>query len=84
MTGAEAERRSARVDVVPVVVAVGDTQVTSVLVAVAVGVTDKGGLVVVVDEGVGDSDEVGSVGNLVRVSICRLFEFRILDIDLHR
>lgn len=74
----ETEGRTARVDVVPVVVVLGDVQVTGVLIAVAVGVSDQGGLPVVVDEGVRDSDEVGSVGNLVRVSICRLFEFRIL------
>lgn len=80
----ETEGRTAGVDVGPVVVVLSDVQVTGVLVAVAVGVSNQGGLPVVVDVGVGDSDEVGSVGNLVRVSICRLFGFRILDIDLHR
>lgn len=74
----ETEGRTARVDVVPVVVVLGDVQVTGVLIAVAVGVSDQGGLPVVVDEGVRDSDEVGSVGNLVHVSICRLLEFDIL------
>lgn len=65
MTSAKAEGGSARVDVVPVVVAVGNAKVTSVLGTVAVGVSDKGGLVVIVDEGVGDSDVVSSVGDLM-------------------
>jgi hypothetical protein len=68
----EAEGRTTRVDVVPVVVVLGDAQVTGVLIAVAVRVTDQGGLPVVVDEGVGHSDEVGSVGKLVHISICGL------------
>lgn len=68
VAGAEAERGSARVDVVPVVVGVGDAEVALVLVAVAVGVADQRGLVVVVDEGVGDGDEVGGVGQLDGVS----------------
>lgn len=70
MAGTEAERRSARVDVVPVVVAVGNAEVTGVLGAVAVGVSDEGGLVVVVDEGVGDSDVVGGMGELFCISVC--------------
>lgn len=70
MTGTETEGRTARVDVVPVVVAVGNTEVTGVLVAVAVGVSDKGCLPVVVDEGVGDSDVVGGVSELFRISVC--------------
>lgn len=68
MAGTEAERGSAGVDVVPVVVGVGDGEVAAVLVLVAVGVADQGGLPVVVDEGVGDGHVVGAVGNLVVVS----------------
>lgn len=65
MASTEAERGTAGVDVVPVVVGIGDGQVAAVLVLVAVGVADQGGLPVVVDEGVGDGDVVGSVGDLV-------------------
>lgn len=42
---AEAEGRSTRVDVAPVVVCVGDVQVTGVFGAVGVGVANQGGLV---------------------------------------
>lgn len=42
---AEPEGRSTRVDVAPVVVRVGDVQVTGVFGAVGVGVANKGGLV---------------------------------------
>lgn len=42
---AEPEGRSTRVDVAPVVVRVGDVQVTGVFGAVGVGVADQGGLV---------------------------------------
>lgn len=68
VASAEAERGSARVDVVPVVVVLGDVQVASVLTAVAVRVSDQGSLVVVVDEGVGHSNVVGSMGKLLDVS----------------
>jgi len=50
--GAEAEQGLARVDVLPVVVGVGDVQLALVLVAVAVAVADQGGLEVVVEVGV--------------------------------
>ena len=72
MAGTEAERGGTGVDVVPVVVGVGDAEVAGVLVAVAVGVADEGSLVVVVDEGVGDSDVVSGVGELHTVSLCVL------------
>jgi hypothetical protein len=39
---AEAERRRARADVIPVVVVVGDTEVALVLGAVVVGMADEG------------------------------------------
>jgi hypothetical protein len=50
--GAEAEQRHARVDVLPVVVGVGDVQLAFVFVAVAVGLADEGCLIVVVEIGV--------------------------------
>lgn len=62
VSGAEAERRPARVDVLPVVVVVGDGEVASVFVAVAVRVADKAGLPVVVEVRVGYRDVVGGVG----------------------
>lgn len=64
VTGAKAERRSARVDVVPVVVVLSDMEVAGVLGAVAVRVSNKRCLVMVVNEGVGNSDIVGRVGDL--------------------
>jgi len=62
--GAEAEERGARVDVLEVVVGVGDVQLAFVLGAVAVAVADERGLPVVVEVGVGDGDEVGPVGRV--------------------
>jgi hypothetical protein len=64
VTGTKAERRSARVDVVPVVIVLSDMEVAGVLGTVAVRVSNKRGLVVVVNEGVGNSDIVGGVGDL--------------------
>lgn len=64
MARAEAEGRSTRVDVRPVVVGVGDAQVAGVFFFVAVAVPDEGGLPVVVDVAVADGDIVGSVGEL--------------------
>jgi hypothetical protein len=64
VTGTKAERRSARVDVVPVVVVLSDMEVAGVLGTVAVRVPNKRGLVVVVNEGVRNSDIVGGVGDL--------------------
>ena len=40
VAGTEAERRTTRVDVVPVVVVVSDAEVAGVFIAVAVGVAD--------------------------------------------
>ena len=60
----EADGRSARSNVGPVVVGVGDVESTSVLISVAVRVTDKRSLVVVVEVGVGDGHPVRSVGNV--------------------
>lgn len=64
VAGTEAERGTAGVQVVQVVVGVGDSQVALVLGAVGVGVADEGGLPMVVEEGVGDGDVVGGVGNI--------------------
>ena len=62
VAGAEAERGAARVDVLPVVVVVGDGEVALVFAAVAVRVADERALPVVVHEAVGDGDIVGGVG----------------------
>jgi hypothetical protein len=64
VAGTKAERRSARVNVVPVVVVLSDMEVAGVLGTVAVRVSNKRGLVVVVNEGIGNSDIVGGVGDL--------------------
>ena len=52
MSGAEADQGLAGVDVLPVVVGVGDVQLAGVLRGVAVAVADERGLVVVVEVGV--------------------------------
>lgn len=44
VSGAESERWSTRVDVAPVVVCIGDVQMTSIFGTVGVGVADKRGL----------------------------------------
>lgn len=64
MAGSEAVRWRTRVDVVPVVVGIGDGQMARILVAIAVRVTDERGLPVVVDVAVGDGDIVASVGDI--------------------
>lgn len=64
MAGSESERRTTGVDVGPVVVGVGHTEMANVLITVAVGVTDERCFVVVMELGVRDSDEVGSVGDI--------------------
>lgn len=61
VASAEAERGTARVQVVEVVVSVGHGQMALVLGLVGVGVPDQGGFPVVVQEGVGHGDEVGGV-----------------------
>lgn len=61
--GAVADRGVARVDVVPVVVGVGDVELALVA-SVRVDVADQGGLEVVVDVAVGDGDEVGLPGDV--------------------
>jgi len=48
----EADQGHAGVDVLPVVVGVGDVELAGVLIAVAVAVADERGLVVVVEDGV--------------------------------
>lgn len=52
MGSAETDQGHARVDVLPVVVGVGDVKLALVLSAVAVAVADERGLVVVVEDGV--------------------------------
>lgn len=69
VTGTEADGRSAGVDVVPVVVVLGNVEVTCVLVAVVVRVADQRGLPVIVDVGVGHGDVVRCMGDLKSVSI---------------
>lgn len=61
--GAVADRGVARVDVLPVVVGVGDVELALVG-GVRVDVADQGGLVVVVDVAVGDGDPVGFPGDV--------------------
>jgi hypothetical protein len=55
---AKADGWRARVDVVPVVVVVGDAEVSGVFNTVGVGVADQRCLPVVMGEGVGDRDIV--------------------------
>ena len=64
MGSAEAQGRSTRVDVEPVVVDVGDVHLASVLSGVVVGVANQGCLVVVVELAVADSDPVNGVGQV--------------------
>lgn len=64
MAGAEAERWTARVEVRPVVVVVGDAEMASVFGAVAVRVADERCLPVVVDVGVAHGHKIGGVGEL--------------------
>lgn len=52
MGSAETDQGHAGVDVLPVVVGVGDVELAGVLIAVAVAVADERGLVVVVEDGV--------------------------------
>jgi hypothetical protein len=88
VAGTEAERGAAGVQVVQVVVGVGDGQVALVLGAVGVGVADEGGLPVIMEEGVGDGDVVGGVGDveetvvvvLVVVTVGR--EVEVVDPDV--
>lgn len=49
VAGAESYRWTARPDILPVVVGIGDAQVAAVLIAVVLAVTDEGGLPVVVE-----------------------------------
>lgn len=61
--GAVADRGVARVDVLPVVVGVGDVELALVG-GMCVDVADQGGLVVVVDEAVGDGNPVRFPGDI--------------------
>lgn len=49
MCGAEADQRTARATVLPVVVGIGDMEVSSIFGAVTVAVTDKGALPMVME-----------------------------------
>lgn len=64
MAGTEADGRCAGVDVVPVVVVLGDSQVSGIFGAVGVAVANQRCLPVVVDVAVGDCDEVCGVGEI--------------------
>lgn len=73
----ETEGWSTGIEVLPVVSDVGNSKVTLIFGSVAVGVTYEGALEVVVHNCVGDSDKVGSVGD-VQKSIIEVL-FRWLD-----
>lgn len=64
MAGSEAERRSTGVQVLPVVVVVGNSEMASILSRVAVRVSNKGCLPVVMEVVVGDGDPVTTVGDV--------------------
>lgn len=64
VSGTKTERWSTGVDVEPVVVGVGNVEVSSILIAIAVRVTHEGSLPVVVDIGVGNGDVVRSMGDV--------------------
>lgn len=66
---AESHRRRTRVDVDPVVVRVGDVEVSGVLIGIAVAVTDERGLPVVVELGVGDGDPFTGVGDIAETVV---------------
>lgn len=64
MGSSETDGWAAGVDVLEVVVGVGDDQVSGILISVGVRVADEGCLEVVVEVGVGDGDVVGGVGDI--------------------
>ena len=88
VAGAEAERGTTGVQVVEVVVSVGDGQVALILGAVGVGVTDEGGLPVVVEESVSDGDEVSGMGDIEKTVVVILVvvtvrrEVEVVDPDV--
>ena len=61
---AESEQRHAGVDVLPVVVGIGDAQLALVFAAVVVAVADERSFEVVVEVGVADGEVVGSVAEV--------------------
>jgi hypothetical protein len=63
--GAEAEERLAAVDVLPVVVGVGDVQLAGVFGSVAVAVAGERGLVVVVEVSVAKTEDTLAAAILV-------------------
>lgn len=69
MAGAKPERGTSRVDIVKVVVGVGDCEVTSVFVAVVVGVANERSLPVVMEVVVCDGDPVGGVGDVAEAVV---------------
>jgi hypothetical protein len=85
---AEAERGTARVQVVEVVVSVGHGQMALVLGLVGVRVPDQGGFPVVVQEGVGHGDEVGGVRDVEQAVVVVLVmvavggEVEVVDPDV--
>lgn len=64
VSSTETNRRATGVNVLPVVVGIGDAEMSLIFGGVGVGVTDEGCLPVVVDEGVGESDVVRSVSHI--------------------
>lgn len=64
VSSTETNRRTTGVDVFPVVVGIGDTEMSGIFSRVGVGVTDEGCLPVVVDVRVGEGDVVSSVGHV--------------------
>lgn len=74
--GAVADRGVAAVDVLPVVVGVGDVQLAFV-VGLRVDVADQGGLEVVVDVAVGDGDVVGAPGDIQETVVVVLARVKV-------
>lgn len=83
VASSESERWGSAVNVVPVVIGVGHSQVASVLVAVAVRVADQRCLVVVVDVAVGDGDPVAGVGDINKAVVVVLPVVQVAgDVDV--
>ena len=64
MASAESEGGDTRVNVLPVVVGIGDVKVAGVLLGVAIGVADEGALPMVVEVRVGDGNPLAGVGDV--------------------
>lgn len=77
MHSSETDGGLAGVDVLPVVVGVGNVECAGVLVGVAVGVTDERCLPVVVEVGVGDGDPLRGVGNIKQTIVVVLVVVKV-------